>query len=111
MLIMPPLLPLLPGAGAEAQLFRLGVRTGIEIEVPVHLIVVSRPIAREQTAGVIIDDVVGEGEAGVRLWAGALKLVVASEGEDVVTDDVGFAVVLMEPAVRGAIDDIALSQD
>jgi len=42
---------------------------------------------------------------------GALDLVIAREGEDVVADGVGRAVVLVKSAVGGAIDDVALGQD
>ena len=45
-----------------------------------------------------------EGEAGVRFRPGALDLRVAAEGEDVVADDILLAIVLVDPAVGGAID-------
>ena len=104
-------LPLLPGTGAQAQLVRLGVRAGVEVEVPIHEVVVVRPVAGQQRAGVEIDYVGHEAEAAVRLRAGALNLVVMRESEDVVPDDVGLAIVLVEPAVSRAIDDVVLGQD
>ena len=69
------------------------------------------PIAPQQDAGIKIDDVGLEAEAGMVFGAGALELVVAGEGEDVVAEEVGFAVVLMEAAVGGAIDDVAFGQN
>ena len=98
--VVTALLPLLPGARAEAQLFRLRVRAGVEIDIPIHFIVVPRQVASQQAAGVEINDVGYEAEAEVRLRAGALNLVVARESEDIVADDVGRAVVLMKSAVR-----------
>src|SRR6266542_3042575 len=41
----------------------------------------------------------------------ALQLCFAAEGEEVVTDDVVLAVMLMEAAVAGAIDQVVLSDD
>src|ERR1035437_5965548 len=112
MLIVAPLLPLLPGTRSQGQLSWLGVGAGVEVEVPSHLIVlVARPVASQQGAGVEIDKVGDEAEAEVRLRTGALNLVVAREGEDVVAEDVRLTVVLVKPAMRRAVNDIVLGQD
>ena len=78
MAVMAAFLPSLPGAGAQAELIRLGVGAGVKVEVRVHQVLVVRPVAAKQVAGVEIDDIGDEGEAPVRLRAGALKLVVAA---------------------------------
>src|SRR5215470_11436267 len=47
----------------------------------------------------------------MRLWASSLELLVAAEREHIILHDIGFTVVLMKPAVRRAINDIALRQN
>src|SRR5207245_982199 len=96
---------------AESQRISFSVWPRIEVHVPIRLEIVIRPFARQQTAGVEIDDVGLEGEADVRLYARALELMVAGESKDVVADNVRLAVVLVKPSVSCAIDHVVFGHD
>ena len=58
-----------------------------------------------------INNVGFEAETGMRFGPGALELMVAREGKDVIANHIGLAVMLMEAAVRGAVNQIAFCHD
>ena len=104
---MPPLTPLFKRPFAKAN--RSG--THIAIDVPIHPVIIPRPISRQQSAFIKIDDVGLEAETDMRLGSRSLNLMIARESEDIVLNQIRFAVMLMKASVRGAINDIALHQD
>ncbi len=69
------------------------------------------PVAGEDFAGIETDDVVREDEAAMGFGPRALQLGLGVEGEDVVVDEVGFAVMLVETGALAAIDDVAFEHD
>src|SRR5205085_1448213 len=68
-------------------------------------------VASEQRPFSPVDDVALEGEARVRLGARALDLGISPEGTDAVAHDILSPIVLVEPAVSGAVDEVVLDQD
>src|SRR5206468_13050030 len=96
---------------AETYRVWFGFRARIEINVPIYGKVVIGPFTCQQSAGVEINYVGFKGEARVRFDSRALKLLVSPEGENVVPNGIGLAIMLVKPAVGGAIDDIALRQN
>src|SRR5712691_5928071 len=108
---MPALAPLGEIGWSEAKRIGLRIRAGVKIQIPIQLVIVVRPVAREQCARIEIDDICLEGETDVRLGPAALKLSVASESEDIIPHDVRFAVVLVKATVGSAIDDVVLGED
>src|ERR1051326_5982242 len=104
-------MPFVPGISCEAHRIGPGALTRVEIDIPIHLIVVVGPIATEQNAGIEAHNIGLKAETQVGLGARALELVVAREGEDVVSNEVGFAVMLMETAMRRAINEVALGKN
>ena len=59
----------------------------------------------------VVDDVACEAEGAVRFDAGALGLKAVGEGEDVVADDIFFAVVLVETAGACVVDEVVFHED
>src|SRR6266568_6606834 len=108
---MPALAPLLQRGAGEAHSIRARLGSSVEINVPVHPVVVIGPIPGQQIAGAEINDVGLEAETEMRLGTRALKLIIAAESEDIVADDVGLAVMLMKPAVGRAINNVAFGED
>src|SRR5665213_3631187 len=99
--------PLRPGVFGEADFSAAGFPIGVVIEGDVEFV----PVAGEQYAGAVVDDVVLEGKAAVVFETGTLDLGIAAQGEDVIADDVVLAVVLVEAAVGGATDEIILGEN
>src|SRR6266478_7320228 len=97
--IHPRLAPLIPGLAGKANLAGAGVPVNIVIKRDILLL----PIAGKEIATIPVNDVPLESEAQMILDARPLDLRIAAEREDVVTDDVLLAVVLVKPAVRGAM--------
>lgn len=109
--VMATLAPLREAHGPEVRQAGFRVRAGIEKEVPIHVELPARPVSGEDGTGVEIHDVGLEAEADMRLRPGALQLAIARKSEDVVPHDIGFAVMLVKTAVRGAIDQVALGHN
>src|SRR5690242_19704749 len=105
--VLPALLPFRKGFFAELNHLPVGLI--IEIEIEVILVVV--PFTVEQFTFVPIHDVALEGEAQVGLLACAPKLPLLAESEDVVPNDVLSTIVLMKPAILGAIDQVILDHN
>src|SRR6185437_6048134 len=107
MFIHTRLLPLFKCFVGKANVALPAIPICIVIEDGVHL----SPVSGEQNALVPEHDIALEGETGVVFHASALDLVVATKGDDVVAKDVFLAVMLVEAAVRGAVDEIVFCQD
>jgi len=84
---------------------------GVKIDIPVHHVFVVFSIPSRATRLVEIDDIGLKTEADVRLGPASLDLLIARKREDVVAEEIRRAVVLVEPAVGGAINHIALGED
>src|SRR4051812_25630629 len=102
MLVLMFLLPLFHGKLVEADFLAVGSPVDVVIELHPRFL----PPTSEQVAGSKVNDVLFERKAWMIFDLGALDLCVAAEGENVVADDVLLAVVLMEAAVRCAVDKV-----
>jgi len=109
--VMPALAPLRPRAWPERERFRFRFQSRVEIKIRIDFIIIARPITLQQLARVKINDVGLEAEAEVRFRTCALNLMVPREGKYVVADNVRGAVMLMETAVGGAINQVALGHN
>ncbi len=107
MLIVAEFLPI--GEGTAVEIERLVV--DVPEAVFIHLDFDAVPGAAHQGALVEDDNVIGKGEGLVLFDASGLDLVVFGEGEDVVADDIFFAVVLVEAAGFGAVNDVIFHMD
>ena len=103
--------PLSEVHACEPQIVRRNPGTRIKIDVPVHAILVVRPITPEQHPLLEVNDVRLKRKTHMRLGPRALELVVAAEGKNIISHDVGCAVVLVKPAVRRAVNQITLGND
>ena len=84
---------------------------GIEVNVVVDFVTVAGPIAAKKAAGIEVNNIVCEDETDVGFIAGALQLGLAVERENVVIDEIGFAVMLVETVALTAVNDVAFQHD
>lgn len=105
--ILPALLPLFerPVPALNGPLIKT------EIDVAFKLVLIVIPFAFQQRPGIPINDVVFEGETAVRFLARATDLGGLAESEDVISNHVFAAIMLVEAAVLGAVDEVVFDQD
>src|SRR5438309_6692441 len=96
------------GAG---EFHGIGSAACAPVKIPVDDVVLIRPIAAQQIAGIEVDDVVRENEGDVRLGPGAHQLVPFAEREDVVAQNIFATVMLMKARALAAINDVALQDN
>ena len=90
---------------------------GVPVGAPVEVVAqvdfgsVSPASSAEEVASVKVDDVVFEGEGAMWFGTGEGDLSFFAVGEDIVSDDVVPAVVLMEGSVADPVDEVVLEKD
>src|SRR5438105_3687629 len=98
--IVTTLVPLVQRCASESHRIASGFQSGIPVNVVIDRVMVVGPITAEQAALVEINNISFEREAGMRFWPAPLELLISGKGEDVISDQVGRAIMLMKPAVR-----------
>src|SRR5437667_3173540 len=111
MLIMSALPPFVQRSSGKLHRARGSGRPGIEIEVVIRPVMVVRPIAAEQIAGVEINNVVREDKGNVFFLARSRDLVLRAESEDIVANVIPAAIVLVEPGAFATVNHVVLQHD
>ena len=107
MRILRALLPLLKRPVSELERFPIET----EIEVAIKLVMTVVPFAIQQWPRFPTNDVVFEGKATVRFLARATDLGGLAEAEDVISNNIFAAIMLVEAAVLGSVDEVVFDQD
>ena len=105
--VVTTLLPLPKCCASKAHQIRLRVCPRVKVGIPIHLVLIAGPSPTEQRTGIKIDNVGFESETEMGFRASALQLLIPGKSENVISQHIGRAVMLMKTSMRRPIHDIA----